>query len=72
MLESQSRALKRGFYPSFQKYLSQKISRWIGDQDQVNSTKNAKTPPLLTSRTKNPNQKLKIVCSTAHRRISNM
>ena len=36
------------------------MASWVGDQDQVNSAKNAKTTPDITSPTENPKPKMEI------------
>jgi len=38
------------------------MARWVDAQGQVNSAKNAKTPPLVTSPTENPKRKPKQKC----------
>ena len=33
------------------------MARWVGAQGQINSAKNTKTPPIVTSPTDNPKHK---------------
>jgi len=54
MPESPSNCLKT------RKNLEPKMASWVGDQDQVNLAKNAKTTPDITSPTENPKPKMEI------------